>query len=80
MLLHHEGIFLGYSLKRKAYIRFNHWTKTIVETTNVKVDEKFGTQERILDYDSHEEANPKSNQENIELFYETIRSLLTCTF
>ena len=37
-----EGVFLGYSLKSKAYKYFNHRTKTIVECTNVKIDEKFG--------------------------------------
>ena len=41
-----EGIFLGYSLKSKAYKCFNYRTKTIVECTNVKVDKKFGTKKR----------------------------------
>ena len=36
-----EGIFVGYSLKRKAYRCYNKRTKTIVESTNVKFDEKF---------------------------------------
>ena len=36
-----EGIFLRYSLKNKAYRCFNKRTKTIVESANVKVDEKF---------------------------------------
>ena len=43
-------------------------TETIIERKNVKADDKFGVQERILDYDSDEEANPKVNEENIELF------------
>ena len=34
-----EGMFLHYSLKRKAYRCFNHKTKTIVECTNIKIDE-----------------------------------------
>ena len=52
-------MFLGYSLKTKAYRCINYRNKTIIESDNVKVDEKFGIQERILDYDSDEETNPK---------------------
>ena len=33
-----EGMFLGYSLKSKAYICFNYRTKTIVECENVIID------------------------------------------
>ena len=36
-----EGIFLGYSLKIKAYRCYNQRTKTIMESTNVRIDEKF---------------------------------------
>ena len=50
-------------------------TKTIFESANVEVDDKFGVQERILDNNFDEEANPKLNQENIELFYETNNDL-----
>ena len=64
-------MFLGYSLKIKAYTYFNQRTKNIVESTNVRVGEKFGILERILDYDSDEETSPKTNKENVELFYET---------
>ena len=45
-----EGIFLGYSLKIKAYQCVNLRTKTIVESENVRVDDKFRIQERIVDY------------------------------
>ena len=65
-----EGMFLGYSLKSKAYKCLNQRTKTIVESANVRVDEKFGIRERMLAYDSNGETNPKDNQENVELFYE----------
>lgn len=34
-----EGIFLGYSTKRKAYKFYNKWTKKIIESVNVRVDE-----------------------------------------
>ena len=40
-------MFLGYSLKSKAYICFNYRTKTIVECENVRIDEKFGTKEKM---------------------------------
>ena len=39
-------MFLFYSLKSKGYKCFNYRTKTIVECTNVKVDENFGTKEK----------------------------------
>ena len=41
-----------YSLKSKAFRCFNYITKTIVECTNVRIDEKFGTKERIMEYNS----------------------------
>ena len=36
-----EGIFLGYSLKNKAYRCYNLRTMTIMESVNVRVDKKF---------------------------------------
>ena len=48
-------MFLGYSLKSKAYKCFNYRTKTIVECTNVRIDENFGTKEKMIDYNSDEE-------------------------
>ena len=48
-------MFLGYSLKRKAYRCFNCRNKNVVECTNVRIDEKFGTKEMMLDYNSDEE-------------------------
>ena len=52
-----EGMFLGYSLKIKAHRCFNYRTKTIVECTNVRIDEKFGTKEKMVDYNLDEEEN-----------------------
>ena len=71
-----EAMLLGYSRKNKAYRCFNQRTKTIVECTNVKVDEKFGVKERMLDYIfDEEEDNPKPIRENIEVFFETNNDL-----
>ena len=43
-----EGMFLGYSLKNKTYRCYNQRTKTIMESENVRIDEKFRIQERIV--------------------------------
>ena len=56
-----EGMFLGYSLKSKAFICFNYRTKTIVEWANIRIDEKFGTKERIMEYNSDEEPKITNN-------------------
>ena len=48
-------MFHGYSLKSKAYRCFNYKTKTIVECTNVRIDKKFGTKEKMMDYNSGED-------------------------
>ena len=67
-----EDMFLGYSLKIKAYINFNNRTKTIVECANVKIDENFGTKEKMLDYNSNEEEdNFGIVRQTIEVFIET---------
>ena len=57
-----EGIFLGYWLKSKTFRCFNYRTKTIVECANVRIDEKFGTKERIMEYNSNEEPEITSNE------------------
>ena len=36
-----ECMFLGYSLKRKAYRCYNQRTKSIIESANVRIDDKF---------------------------------------
>ena len=51
-----EGMFLGYSLKNKAQRCFNYRKKTIVESANVRIDEKFGTKEKMMDYNSDENS------------------------
>ena len=59
-------------MKIKAYNFSTQRTKTIVECANVKVDEKFGVKERMLDYNSDEEEhNPKPIRVNIEILFET---------
>ena len=50
-------MFLGYSLKNKAYNFFKYRTKIIVECTNVRIDEKFETKEKMVDYNSNEEED-----------------------
>ena len=69
-----EGVFLGYSLKSKAYICFNYRTKTIVECPNVRIDEKFGTKEKMMDYNSNEDNFEMINRCN-ELFLKTKNEL-----
>ena len=44
-----EGIFLGYSLKIKAYRCYNQRMKTTMKSANVRIDKKFKIQERIVD-------------------------------
>ena len=41
-------MFLGYSLKSKAYKCFNFRTKKIVECTNVRIGENFRTKEKMV--------------------------------
>ena len=49
-----EGIFLGYSIKSKAYKCFNKRTCTIFESINVRVDERIGTREIDQDFEYQE--------------------------
>ena len=44
------SIFLVYSTKSKAYKCFNLWTRKIVESINVKIDEKFQIQEKVIEH------------------------------
>ena len=66
-----EGMFLGYSLKSKAYRCFNYRTKTIVECANVQIDEKFGTKEKIMDYNSDGDYYSRMTNISNELFLKT---------
>ena len=70
-------MFLGYSLKSKAYRCFNYRTKTIVECTNVRIDEKFCTKEKMMDYNSNEEEDSSRIfvRKNVEVFFETKNDL-----
>ena len=54
-----EGMFLGYSLKRKAYRCYNLRNKTIMESANVRVDEKFRIQERVVYYNLDDDVVTK---------------------
>ena len=66
-----ESVFLGYSLKRKAYICFNYRTKTIVECVNVRIDEKNCTKEKMVDYNFDEEEDKyRFSRENVEVIFE----------
>lgn len=62
-------MFLGYSFKSKAYRCFNYRTKTIVECANVRIDEKFGTKEKMVDY------NFGFVRQNVEVLFETNNDL-----
>ena len=68
-----EGMFLGYSLKIKAYRCYNQRTKTIMESANVRIDDKFRVQERIVDYNSNDDVVTKPR--NNEVFLETNNDL-----
>lgn len=69
-------MFLGYSLKRKAYRCFNYRTKTIIECANVRIDGKFGTKEKMVDYNSgDEEDNSGIVRQNVEVFFKTNNDL-----
>ena len=69
-------MFLGYSLKSKAFKYFNYRTKTIVECTNVRIDEKFGTKEKMMEYNSDEDNDyfEMTNKSN-DLFLKTNNEL-----
>ncbi len=72
-----EGMFLGYSLKRKAYKCCNYRNKTILESKNIRIDEKFGTKEMMVDYNlDEEEDNFGIVIHNVEVFFETSNDLL----
>lgn len=70
-----EGMFLGYSLKCKAYKCFNYRTKTIVECSNVKINEKFGTKEKMMDYNSDGDDYSGMTNKCNELFLKTNNNL-----
>lgn len=67
-------MFLGYSLKLKAYGCYNLRTKTIMESTNVKFDERIRIQGGIVYYNLDDE-NVVSKEKNDELFFGTSNDL-----
>ena len=69
-----EDFFLGYSLKRKAHWCYNLRIKTIVESANVRVDEKFRIQARIVDYNLDDE-NVVTKPRNDEVLFDTNNAL-----
>ena len=64
-----DGIFLCYSLKRKAHKCYTLRTKTIMERENVSIDQKFRIQERIIYYNIDDDIVTKPR--NDEVFLET---------
>jgi len=72
-----EGMFLGYSLKIRAYRCYKIRNKTIVESASVRVNEKFRIQERIVDYNSNDE-NVVVTKKNDEVFFETNNDDFLC--
>ena len=69
-------MFLGYLMKSKAYSFFNCRTKTIVKCKNVRIDEKFGTKEKMIGYNSNEEeSNPRVVSQNAEVLFKTNNDL-----
>ena len=57
-------MFLGYSTKSKAYRCYNLRLRKIIESANVKIDERFQIQERTFYYDSDNEVNQVSTCQN----------------
>ena len=51
-----EGIFVGYSSKRKAYKCYNLRLGKIVETINVKIDETISSTNKQEDSDTQDEG------------------------
>ena len=60
-------MFLGYLLERKACRCYNIRTKAIMESENVRIDEKFRTQERIVDYNSDDDVVTKLRNDEVFL-------------
>ena len=66
-----EGIFLGYSCKRKAYVCFNHRLGKIVESVHVKVDESTTTTSITSQEESEDDKDsflePEQNSEQLQV-------------
>ena len=61
-----EGIFVGYSSKRKAYKCYNLRLGKIVETINVKVDESISSTNKQEDSDRQDEGEMIQEEEEEE--------------
>lgn len=61
-----EGIFVGYSSKRKGYKCYNLRSGKIVETINVKVDESISSTNRQEDFDKQYEGEIIQEKEEEE--------------
>ncbi|CAL8083505.1 unnamed protein product [Prunus armeniaca] len=46
-----KGIFLGYSTSSRAYRVYNYWTRTIIESINVNIDDFAASTQMALDED-----------------------------
>ena len=64
-------MFLGYYLKSKAYRCFNYRRKIIIECENVKINEKFLTNEKTMDYNSDRDDYFGMANRGNELFFKT---------
>ena len=71
-----EGMLLSYSLKNKAYKCFDYRTKTIVECTDVRIGEKFGSKKKMVNYNSDEEEdNFGIVRQHAKVYFETNNDL-----
>ena len=61
-----EGIFVGYSSKRKAYKFYNLRLGKVVETINVKIDESISSPDREEGFDEPDEAEIIQEEEEEE--------------
>lgn len=60
-----EGIFLGYSTRRKEYQCYNKRLNKIVESANVKVDEDiFKESNKSIGYESDESTKKKGKRKS----------------
>ena len=57
-----EGIFVGYSSKRKAYKCYNLRLGKVVETINVKIDESISSPNRQEDFEEQDEGEINSRR------------------
>ena len=61
-----DGIFVGYSSKRKAYKCYNLRLGKVVETINVKINESISSPDRQEDFDEQDEGEIIQQEEEEE--------------